>query len=195
MQQVTYANGKLWGALDTALNPDGGPQRAGIAWYIVNPGSNKVALQGYLGAAGNDFTYPAIGVTASGRGVMAFTATGDTLNPSSAYAPIDAIAGVGAWTIVPGGAGAAQDDGFTSYKSQVGNPPRTRWGDYGAAAVDGNTIWIASEYIAHACDYAHGVAGSSGHPAATTSLAPVRRHLAPQARAPRSATGPPGSAG
>src|SRR6266540_3942584 len=34
MQQVMYANGKLWGALDTALNPDGGPQRAGIAWYI-----------------------------------------------------------------------------------------------------------------------------------------------------------------
>jgi hypothetical protein len=45
------------------------------------------------------------------------------------------------------------DDGFTSYKSQVGTPPRTRWGDYGAAAVDGNSIWIASEYIANACDY------------------------------------------
>ena len=50
-------------------------------------------------------------------------------------------------------AGAGPDDGFTSYKAQVGNPPRTRWGDYGAAAVDGNSIWIASEYIAHACDY------------------------------------------
>jgi len=37
MQQVMYANGKLWGALDTALNPDGGASRAGIAWYIVNP--------------------------------------------------------------------------------------------------------------------------------------------------------------
>jgi hypothetical protein len=154
MQQVTYANGRLWGALDTALNPGGGAQRAGIAWYVINPSSNKVALQGYLGASGHDFTYPAIGVTTSGRGVMAFTATGDTLNPSAAFAPIDAVAGVGAWTIVPGGEGAAQDDGFTSYKSQVGNPPRTRWGDYGAAAVDGNSIWIASQYIAHACDYA-----------------------------------------
>src|SRR5205814_5587888 len=39
MQQVTYANGKLWGALDTALNPDGGAQRAGVAWFIVNPNS------------------------------------------------------------------------------------------------------------------------------------------------------------
>ncbi len=62
---------------------------------------------GYLGAAGYDFTYPAIGVTASGRGVMAFTATGNTLNPSAAYAPIDANSGVGAWNTVPGGVGAA----------------------------------------------------------------------------------------
>ena len=153
MQQVMYANGKLWGALDTAVNPDGGPQRAGIAYYIVNPSAGKIVNQGYLGAAGYDFTYPAIGVTPSGRGVMAFTATGSTLNPSAAFAPIDAKAGVGDWNVVPGGQGAAQDDGFTSYKSQVGNPPRTRWGDYGAAAVDGNSIWIASEYIAHACDY------------------------------------------
>jgi hypothetical protein len=153
MQQVTYANGKLWGALDTALNPDGGAQRAGIAWYIVNPAAGFAYKSGYLGAAGMDFTYPAIGVTASGRGVMAFTATGDAVNPSAAYAPIDALAGLGAWGVVPGGQGAAPDDGFTSYNSQVGNPPRTRWGDYGAAAVDGNSIWIASEYIGQACSY------------------------------------------
>ena len=152
MQQVTFANGKLWGALDTALNPDGGAQRAGIAWFIVKPDVStgslaaKMALQGYLGVAGHDFTYPAIGVTPSGRGVMAFTDTGIATNPSAAYASIDTIIGVGPWADVPGGSGAAQDDGFTSYKSQVGNPPRTRWGDYGAAAVDGNSIWIASEH-------------------------------------------------
>jgi|GEM_PF-159015 len=157
MQQVTFANGKLWGALDTALNPGGGAQRAGVAWYIVKPDTSSgvlhatVAMQGYLGAAGVDLTYPAIGVTASGRGVMAFTATGDSLNPSAAYAPIDAVVGVGAWNVIA--YGAAPDDGFTGYKAQVGNPPRTRWGDYGAAAVDGNSIWIASEYIAQACDY------------------------------------------
>jgi hypothetical protein len=154
MQQVTWANGKLWGALDTALNPDGGAQRAGIAWYAVNPKAGKIVNQGYLGAAGYDFTYPAIGVTPSGRGVMAFTAVGDTLNPSAAYAPIDAIVGAGAWNVVPGGEGAAADDGFSGYKQQrFPNPIRPRWGDYGAAAVDGNSIWIASEYIAHSCDY------------------------------------------
>jgi hypothetical protein len=153
MQQVMYANGKLWGALDTALNPDGGPQRAGMAYFIVNPNAGTVVNQGYVGATGYDFTYPAIGVTESGRGVMAFTATGDTLYPSAGYASIDAKAGVGPWNVVPGGEGAATDDGFTSYKSQVGTPPRTRWGDYGAAAVDGKSVWIASEYIAHACSY------------------------------------------
>jgi hypothetical protein len=153
MQQVTYANGKLWGALDTAVNPGGGAQRAGIAYFVLNPANGMVVKQGYLGAAGYDFTYPAIGVTKSGRGVMAFTAMGDSTYPSAAYAPIDALAGAGAWDIVPGGMGAAADDGFTSYKSQVGSPPRTRWGDYGAASVDGNAVWIASEYVATACSY------------------------------------------
>ena len=153
MQQVVYANGKVWGALDTALNPDGGAQRAGIAWFIVNPNSAKVALQGYLGSTGHDFTYPAIAVLPNGRGMMAFTDTGNTTFPSAAYASIDAVAGIGEWDVVPGGAGATVDDGFTSYKSQVGNPPRTRWGDYGAAAADGNSIWLASEYIGGSCDY------------------------------------------
>jgi hypothetical protein len=152
MQQVMYANGKLWGALDTAVTVNGS-NRAGIGWYIVNPSTGKLVKQGNLAADGMDFTYPTIGVTASGRGVMAFTATGNSVFPSAAYAPIDAVVGVGAWNIVPGGQGQAQDDGFTSYKSQVGNPPRTRWGDYGAASVDGNSVWVASEYIAHACDY------------------------------------------
>jgi hypothetical protein len=157
MQQVMFANGKLWGALDTALNPDGGAQRAGIAWFIVKPSvatgslTAKMAMQGYLGQAGADLTYPAIGATASGRGVMAFSYTGDSQFPSAAYAPIDALVGTGPISVAA--AGAATDDGFTSYKAQVGNPPRTRWGDYSAAAVDGGSVWIASEYVAKACDY------------------------------------------
>ena len=158
MQQVMYANGKVWGALDTAVTVSGA-NRAGIAWYVVNPNAGSIMKAGYLGAAGMDFTYPAIGVTGNGRGVMGFTATGDATFPSAAYAPIDAVSGVGSWGTVPGGEGAATDDGFTSYKSQVGNPPRTRWGDYGAAAVVGNSVWLASEYIAHACDYADWASG------------------------------------
>jgi hypothetical protein len=143
MQQVDYANGKLWGALDSAVTV-GTTNRAGIEYFIVNPGSGHIAKQGYLAAAGHDFTYPAIGVTQSGRGVMAFTDTGDTTNPSAAYAPIDALAGAGAWNDLA--TGAARDDGFSGYKAQTyPNPIRPRWGDYGAAAVDGNNVWIASE--------------------------------------------------
>jgi hypothetical protein len=84
---------------------------------------------------------------------MAFTLTGDSDFPSAAYAPIDAQVGVGAYGVVQPGLGV--DDGFTSYKAFVGNPPRTRWGDYGAAAVDGNSVWIASEYIGQSCSYTH----------------------------------------
>src|SRR5262245_10584128 len=42
MQQVWYANGKLWGALDTALTLD--RNRAGIEYFIVNPGGADVAI-------------------------------------------------------------------------------------------------------------------------------------------------------
>jgi hypothetical protein len=159
MQQVMYADGKLWGALGTAVTV-GGSNKAGIAYFIVNVGddgrrdgglSASIALQGTYGVAGKNLIYPAIGVTASGKGVVALTLTGANDYPSAAYASIDAVNGIGAVHIAA--AGVATDDGFTSYKAQVGNPPRTRWGDYGAAAVDGNSIWIASEYIAHACDY------------------------------------------
>src|SRR5207245_9587886 len=86
MQQVAFANGKLWGALDTALTLDG-VNKAGIAWYIVKPSvatgslTAKVALQGDLGLPGNNVTYPAIGVTSAGRGVMAFTVMGTDYFP------------------------------------------------------------------------------------------------------------------
>jgi hypothetical protein len=148
MQQVTYANGKLWGALDTAITV-GGANKASIEYFVVNPNSSKLALQGTLAVANNNLTYPAIGVLPNGRGVIAFTVVGADHFASAGYAAINAVSGAGAVHIAAEGVGL--DDGFTSYKAQVGDPPRTRWGDYGAAAVDGNTIWIASEYIGQSC--------------------------------------------
>lgn len=156
MQQVWYANGKVWGALDTALTV-GGANKAGIEYFVVSPNSGKLALQGTLALAGNNLTYPALAVTGSGRGVMAFTVVGDDHHPSAGYAGIDSSIGAGDIHIAAEGVGV--DDGFTSYKAQVGNPPRTRWGDYGAAAVDGNSIWIASEYIGQTCTLAQYTAG------------------------------------
>ena len=149
MQQVSYANGKVWGALDTAVNV-GGQDRAGVAYYVINPNSQKLKLQGQAGIANTDLTYPAIGVTTSGRGVMTFTLTGDNDYPSSAFAGMDAKVGMGNVQVAASGPGPW--DGFTSYV--IFGSGRPRWGDYGAAAVDGSDIWVASEYAAQTCTYA-----------------------------------------
>jgi len=47
--------------------------------------------------------------------------------------------------------GVGPHDGFTGYAAFVGDPPRTRWGDYGAVAMDGDTLWLASESIEQSC--------------------------------------------
>jgi len=164
MQQVTYANGRLYGALDTGLKV-GGATRAGVAWFIVRPSSNAhsvsadLAAQGQLGLAGNNLTYPAIGLTAAGKGVMAFTLVGNDFYPTAAYAAFDGRNGAG--SIFVAKAGVGPQDGFSGYRA-FGDPPRPRWGDYGATAVDGSTIWIASEYIAQTCTLAEYTAAPFG---------------------------------
>jgi hypothetical protein len=105
--------------------------------------------QGYLALANNHLTYPAIALTSNGKGAIAFTTVGEDYYPSAGYAPISADGSVGQIHIASAGLGPS--DGFTGYKAEVGNPPRTRWGDYGAAVTDGNSIWIASEYIGQTC--------------------------------------------
>jgi hypothetical protein len=149
MQQVTYANGNLWGALDTTVNI-GGQDRAGVAYYVINPNSRKLMLQGQAGIASTDLTYPAIGVTQNGRGVITFTLTGNSDYPSAAFAAMDAKVGMG--NVQVAAAGPGPWDGFTSYV--IFGSGRPRWGDYGAAAVVGSDIWIASEYTAQTCTYA-----------------------------------------
>lgn len=150
MQQVWYANGKLWAALDTAATVNGANQ-AGIAFFVLHPSgaSASVINQGIIALPGNNVTYPAVGVNSSGRGVIGFTVLGNDHYPSAGYVALDAKVGAGEVHIAA--EGAARQDGFTGYFPQV-NPVRPRWGDYGAAAVDGNSIWFASEYIAHSCD-------------------------------------------
>jgi hypothetical protein len=157
MQQVTYANGKVWGALDTAVNV-GGQDRAGIAYFVLNPHSKKIVVQGQAGIAKTDLTYPALGVTQSGRGVIAFTLTGDSDYPSAALAGLDAKSGMG--NVQVAAAGAGPWDGFTSYK--IFGSGRPRWGDYGAAAVVGGDIWIASEYVAQTCTYSQYLIAPAG---------------------------------
>jgi hypothetical protein len=164
MQQVVFANGKLWGALDTAVNSSANV-RAGIEWFVVNPtaaGGPAIDNQGYLAVSQNNVTYPAIAVTPGGNGVMAFTLVGRDFYPSAAFASIDA-SGVGAVQVAAQGLGPA--DGFSGTAVfNAPNPPRPRWGDYGAAVVDGDNVWIASEYIAQTCNLSEYLAtgGSCG---------------------------------
>jgi hypothetical protein len=157
MQQTWYVNGTLWGSSGTGVQV-GGQLRAGVAWFAVSPKINgdgkvegQVKLQGYVALANNNLTYPALAMGENGKGAIAFSVLGDDYYPSAGYALIDTSGAVGSIHIAAAGAGPT--DGFTSYKAEVGNPPRTRWGDYGAALTDGSSIWIASEYIAQTCTF------------------------------------------
>jgi hypothetical protein len=156
MQQVVYANGTLYGALDTALTI-GGKSQAGIEWFAAQPSVTggkvhaHVANQGYLGLADTNLNYPAIAVNSQGVGAMSFTLVGTNDYPSAAYVLFNGESGPGAIHYAAHGAGP--DDGFTGYVAYVGDPPRPRWGDYGAAVVDGSKIWMASEYIGQTCTF------------------------------------------
>jgi hypothetical protein len=145
---VRYANGKLWAVLGTAAEVEG-EQRAGVGWFVINPsvsnhgGKAFIRNQGILAVAGESLAYPTLGITTSGRGVIGFSRVGENLYPSQGYASIDDVAGVG--EVHMAAEGNSPQDGFTEYPPIGGNRPR--WGDYGAAAVDGGNVYIANEYI------------------------------------------------
>ena len=158
MNQVVYSNGKLWGAVNTALQASGGPVGTGIAWFAISPTSGgsatsptvsgAIAKQGYVAVAQADVMFPAIGVNTTGKAVMGFTLTGQHYHPSAAYVHLDATNGAGpvrvsAWGVLPA-------DGFSGYKA-LGGDGVARWGDYSAAATDASgNVWFATEYIPNA---------------------------------------------
>ena len=104
--------------------------KAGIAYFIITPSltpslGGSVVKQGVLALADNNLSYGAVGVSASGRGVIAFTllGAGGSTNPgnfpSSAYASVDALVGAGSmqtaaagrWTAAAGMRSAATATG------------------------------------------------------------------------------------
>lgn len=148
MNQVVYAAGRLWGGVNTRVNP--GPHD-GLAWFQVKVGigsnnnvTGSVAKQGYLANDAVDLSFPSIGVNKDGSGIMTFSLMGKDYYPSAAYAPIT-LNGTG--SIYIGGHGFDPDDGFSCYPEF--GPPSCRWGDYSAAVAspDGTKIWWATEYI------------------------------------------------
>jgi len=152
MQQVWYADGKIWGAQGTIVRV-GGQFLAGIAYFVVDPtaigsGGGVMLAQGYLAIPNNNVIMPAIATFPDGRGVIAFTLVGEDFYPSAAFAIINQALGVGPLRMAAEGLGP--QDGFTEYFLGGGRP---RWGDYGAAVVDGGSLWFASEYIGQTCTF------------------------------------------
>lgn len=148
MEQVVYADGKLWAGLNTVVQTPNGPTRVGIAYFVVSPSSASVVSQGYVSVNQENVLYPSIGVNSQGQGVMTFTLVGPDYFPSVAYTTLDATHGAGDIHIAQ--AGALPEDGFTGYKSP-GFGGTSRWGDYSAAVADADgSIWIAAEYIPNA---------------------------------------------
>lgn len=153
--QAVYANGKLFGSNTTRLQVGANPKvLAGASYYIVKPrytgktgATASIWKQGYVAVAGNNLTYSSIGVTQAGKGIMTFSLTGLDYYPSSAYAFVDKVTGI-AGDVHVAGAGVGPQDGFSEYGS------RPRWGDYSAAAYDGNSVWWAQEYIGQTCTLA-----------------------------------------
>ena len=150
MQQVTWADGKLWSSLNTVVKPANGPVHSGAAYFVVAPSWNGASLggnvvkQGYLSLSNNSLIFPSVGVNRYGKGVISFSIVGDSYYPSVGFARIDAVSGAGAISIAA--LGAAPDDGFSGYAFFGGRAGR--WGDYSAAVADADgTIWFANEYI------------------------------------------------
>jgi hypothetical protein len=154
MQQVVYVGGKLYSSLNTGLGPNGKANRVGAAWFQVSPtfsgGSvgGSVTRQGYVAASGANFIFPAIGLTASGTGVMVGTYSGSSSFPSAAFISFGPTGPSG--PIVVNGAGVRPEDGVTCYNALVGDSADAgcRWGDYSAAsASDANHVVFGTEFI------------------------------------------------
>ena len=164
MNQVVYVKGSLWSGVNTMYQDVNGHDESGIAWFKVDASvsgaqvSAHVVNQGYVAPTGENVLFPSIGVTQSGRAVMAMTLSGPDYYPSAAYSVFD---GSGFNSIKIAGAGVGPADGFTGYPAEGGNGVE-RWGDYSAAvAAPGNTVWLADEYIAQTCTEAQFLADST----------------------------------
>jgi hypothetical protein len=161
MQQVTFADERLWSAVTTGLTSPGESNlKAGIAWFSVQVETEEGRLdaeveeQGYVALANGNVFFPAVGVNAEGNAAIGFSVSSPTRFPSTGYVKLGGSGNADKIHIA--GVGVNSEDGFTGYPSQVSVPPpcispvlcEARWGDYGAAAVDADgSIWLAGEYI------------------------------------------------
>lgn len=148
MQQVVYASGHLWGSLTTIVS-DGTNQNAGIAYFYVKPQVNggtlkaKVQGQNYVSVTGASVMYPSVAATADGNAAIAYSLSGTSYFPSAAFSSVNPSHAASVNIVA---AGQAPQDDFSGYAA-FGGAGFARWGDYSWAVADGNSIWLAAEYI------------------------------------------------
>jgi hypothetical protein len=150
MNQTVFNDGKLWGALNTALHPVGDSSlRAGVLWFRIEAAVEdkgvvaKMDRQGYVAQAGMDVFFPSVAVNSSGSGAIGFSLAGPGRYPSTGYTVLDDD-GTGAIHVA--GAGQLPQDGFTGYQL-YGGTGSSRWGDYSAAVADTDgSIWMAAQF-------------------------------------------------
>ncbi|HEY0802433.1 MAG TPA: hypothetical protein VGD54_16455, partial [Steroidobacteraceae bacterium] len=146
MNQVVYANGTLYSGVNTII---GDGSRTGVAWFGVKPQfshgavSGKVVRQGYVAVDHETVMYPSLAFGGEDTGALVFTLVGPDYFPSAAFVK---VGDDGTSAVHIAANGAAPDDGFSGYVFYSGGNVG-RWGDYSAAVSDGDSVWLATEYI------------------------------------------------
>jgi hypothetical protein len=165
---TVFANGRLWGTLDTGATV-AGKKKAATQYYVIRPELDDNHLQAELDREGrilvpnNNTIYGTVAVTAAGQALLGFTLVGDDHFPSAAYVSVNS--GSTPRHVHIAAEGLGPQDGFTEYDPFANSGvARPRWGDYGAAVADGNTIWLANEYTGQTCTYEQYYPGRNATP-------------------------------
>ena len=150
MQQVMFADGKLWSTVTTVAKTRNGPTRTAAAWFALTPGWKGTDLTGaftgggYVAVNDQSVLFPSIAVNNDGKGAIGFSIVGPGLYPGTGYAKVSLATGVTEVKLTS--RGVFPDDGFSGYP--VFDDRGGRWGDYSAAVVDAHgDIWVANETI------------------------------------------------
>lgn len=129
-------------------------QRSAAAIFTVDVSSGvdtETSDARVIGVPGQNLIYPSVAVNAGGSGAIGTTLVGPGYWPQAAYVSFTSSAGVlGGLTVnVKAPISGGPNDGFTGTGD---GGYRTRWGDYGAAAVDSQgDVWLAMQSIEQRC--------------------------------------------
>lgn len=151
VQAVSYAGGRLFLTLQTAVTDELSNRVVGGAYIVMSPTLRSGVLaatvlnQGYLFVNKNHILRPALAVNAQGRGAIAATLVGPDWFPSAAFIPLETYLAPSVINVAS--LGTAPEDGFTGYPDYYALGV-ARWGDYNSAvAASDGSIWLGSQFI------------------------------------------------